>query len=177
MPLNPNGARRVRKPSTLRPIRSASTASPNRPKDCSSTVREQIKALEEQIRIDPGDYPLPPRPTLPEPEIAVEPDGLPLIDSAWSWPEQSAPVDRLKGLRRDRRMTPDLDQARRFLTLLDEEAPAFSFQTATDDPNVKASYPIGPDGKRRTRSPGSSTCRPTTCGRSWCATPTARPCG
>ncbi len=27
---------------------------------------------------------------------------------------------------------PDLDQARRFLTLLDEEAPAFCFQTATD---------------------------------------------
>jgi hypothetical protein len=26
---------------------------------------------------------------LPEPEIAVEPDGLPLIDSAWSWAEQS----------------------------------------------------------------------------------------
>jgi hypothetical protein len=53
------------------------------------TVREQIKALEEQIRIDPGDYRLPPRPPMPEPEIAVEPDGLPLVDSAWPWAEQS----------------------------------------------------------------------------------------
>ena len=44
---------------------------------------------------------------------------------------------------------PDLDQARRFLTLIDEEAPAFTFQLATDDPKVKASYPIGPDGKRK----------------------------
>jgi hypothetical protein len=53
------------------------------------TVREQIKALEEQIRIDPGDYKLPERPDLPEPELTVEPDGLPLVDSAWSWAEQS----------------------------------------------------------------------------------------
>jgi hypothetical protein len=53
------------------------------------TVREQIKALEEQIRIDPSAYELPPRPDLPEPEIAAEPDGLPLVDSAWSWAEQS----------------------------------------------------------------------------------------
>jgi DNA repair exonuclease SbcCD ATPase subunit len=53
------------------------------------TVREQIKALEEQIRIDPSDYELPARPDLPEPEIAAEPDGSPLIDSAWPWAEQS----------------------------------------------------------------------------------------
>ena len=53
------------------------------------TVREQIEALQEQIRIDPGDYELPPRPPMPEPEIAVEPDGLPLVDSAWAWAEQS----------------------------------------------------------------------------------------
>jgi hypothetical protein len=53
------------------------------------TVREQIKALEEQIRIDPSDYALPPRPDLCEPEIIVEPDGQPLIDSSWSWAEQS----------------------------------------------------------------------------------------
>jgi hypothetical protein len=53
------------------------------------TVREQIQALEEQIRIDPRDYRLPPRPDLPEPEITVEPDGSPLIDSGWSWAEQS----------------------------------------------------------------------------------------
>ena len=33
------------------------------------TVREQIKALEEQIRIDPSDYSLPPCPDIPEPEI------------------------------------------------------------------------------------------------------------
>jgi hypothetical protein len=52
-------------------------------------VREQIKALEEQIRIDPGDYELPKRPQRPEPEITAEPDGLPLVDSAWSWAEQS----------------------------------------------------------------------------------------
>jgi hypothetical protein len=52
-------------------------------------LREQIRQLEEQIRIDPRDYDLPRRPDLPEPEIAVEPDGLPLIDSAWPWTEQS----------------------------------------------------------------------------------------
>jgi hypothetical protein len=52
-------------------------------------VREQIRQLEEQIRIDPRDYELPARPDLPEPEIAVEPDGSPLVDSAWSWAEQS----------------------------------------------------------------------------------------
>ena len=44
---------------------------------------------------------------------------------------------------------PDLDAAGRFLALLDEEAPAFCFQLATDDPKVKATYPIGPDGKRK----------------------------
>jgi hypothetical protein len=53
------------------------------------TVREQIKPLEEQIRIDPGDYELPERPRLPKPEITVEADGSPLIDSAWPWSEQS----------------------------------------------------------------------------------------
>jgi hypothetical protein len=53
------------------------------------TVREQIRALEEQIRIDPSSYDLPERPDLPEPEITAEPDDLPLIDSAWSWAEQS----------------------------------------------------------------------------------------
>jgi hypothetical protein len=36
-----------------------------------------------------GTWLLPRGPVLPEPEIAVEPDGLPLIDSAWSWAEQS----------------------------------------------------------------------------------------
>ena len=45
-----------------------------------ATVREQIKALEEQIRIDTRDYELPARPDMPEPEITVEPDGLPLVD-------------------------------------------------------------------------------------------------
>jgi hypothetical protein len=52
-------------------------------------MREQLRAIEEQIRIDPRDYELPGRPDLPEPEIAAEPDGLPLIDSGWSWAEQS----------------------------------------------------------------------------------------
>jgi hypothetical protein len=52
-------------------------------------VREQIKALEEQIRIDPSDYEFPGRPEIPEPEITAEPDGLPLIDSAWLWAEQT----------------------------------------------------------------------------------------
>jgi hypothetical protein len=54
-----------------------------------AAVRGQIRQLEEQIRIDPHDYALPGRPALPKPESAVEPDGLPLIDSAWSWAEQS----------------------------------------------------------------------------------------
>jgi hypothetical protein len=53
------------------------------------TVREQLRVIEEQIRIEPGDYELPGRPDLPEPEITVEPDGSPLIDSAWAWAEQS----------------------------------------------------------------------------------------
>ena len=35
------------------------------------------------------------------------------------------------------------------LTLLDPDAEAFTFQTATDDPKIKATYPIGPDGKRK----------------------------
>ena len=46
-------------------------------------------------------------------------------------------------------LDPDLDQARRFLAIIDEAAPAFCFQTATDDPKIKATYPIGPDGKRK----------------------------
>jgi hypothetical protein len=52
-------------------------------------VREQLKALQEQIRIDPHDYDLPDRPDLPAPEITIEPAGLPLVDSRWSWSEQS----------------------------------------------------------------------------------------
>jgi hypothetical protein len=44
---------------------------------------------------------------------------------------------------------PDLHLARRFLTMLDEAAPCFCFQLATDDPKVKATYPIGADGKRK----------------------------
>jgi hypothetical protein len=52
-------------------------------------VRQEIERLSEQIRIDPSGYSLPPRPVLPEPEITAEPDGLPLIDSDWSWADQS----------------------------------------------------------------------------------------
>jgi hypothetical protein len=52
-------------------------------------VREQIASLGEQIRIDPGGYRLPPRPPMPEPVLTVEPDSKPLIDSAWSFAEQS----------------------------------------------------------------------------------------
>ena len=32
---------------------------------------------------------LPPRPDIPEPNLPGEPDGLPLVDSAWPWAEQS----------------------------------------------------------------------------------------
>jgi hypothetical protein len=53
------------------------------------TVREQLRQLNEQVRIHPSDYELPDPPDVPEPQIAVEPDGAPLIDSAWSWAEQS----------------------------------------------------------------------------------------
>ena len=53
------------------------------------TLRQEIERLSEQLSIDPTGYELPPRPALPEPEITVEPDGQPLIDSAWSWAEQS----------------------------------------------------------------------------------------
>jgi hypothetical protein len=52
-------------------------------------LRQEIERLSEQISIDPSGYELPPRPALPEPEITAEPDGSPLIDSAWSWAEQS----------------------------------------------------------------------------------------
>ena len=52
-------------------------------------LRQEIERLSEQLSIDPSGYELPPRPALPEPEITVEPDGQPLIDSAWSWAEQS----------------------------------------------------------------------------------------
>ena len=69
------------------------------------TVREQIKALEEQIRIDPRDYALPDRPDLPEPEITVEPDGMPLVDFGLVLGRAVAPADRLQGLRRRGRMT------------------------------------------------------------------------
>ena len=85
---------------------------------------------------------------MPEPEIAVEPDGLPLVNSAWSWAEQTRRLIASKRLRRGgrgRAMTapvPDLDQARRFLALLDEEAPAFTFQTATDaEPKPRSRSP------------------------------------
>ena len=71
-----------------RPIRIISTPSRRRPNAVLETVHEQIKALEEQIRIDPSAYTLPPRPEIPEPKLPVEPDGMPLIDSAWSWSEQ-----------------------------------------------------------------------------------------
>jgi hypothetical protein len=54
-----------------------------------AAVRQEIERLSEQIRIDPSGYSLPPRPAPPEPEMPAEPDGEPLIDSAWSWVEQS----------------------------------------------------------------------------------------
>ena len=104
-PLNPSGAMPARRQSTNRPIRSISTRIAEQANEALETVREQIKALEEQIRIDPGDYELPGRPDLPEPEIAAEPDGSPLMNSAWSWAEQSPPADRLEGLRWSRRMS------------------------------------------------------------------------
>jgi hypothetical protein len=54
-----------------------------------AALRQEIERLSEQISIDPSGYNLPPRPAHPEPEITVEPDGSPLIDSAWPWVEQS----------------------------------------------------------------------------------------
>ena len=61
----------------------------------------------------------------------------PHLDSAWAWAENTRQLIARKrygpaGRRRMTALAPDLDQARRFLTLLDEEAPAFTFQTATD---------------------------------------------
>jgi hypothetical protein len=47
------------------------------------------------------------RPDLPEPEIAVEPDGLPLIDSTLALARAVA-ADRVEVLRRRGRMSPRL---------------------------------------------------------------------
>jgi hypothetical protein len=53
-----------------------------------ATLQAEIERLNRDLSIDPDAYRLPP-PVLPQPVIAAEPDGLPLIDSAWSWSEQS----------------------------------------------------------------------------------------
>jgi Protein of unknown function (DUF3987)/RepB DNA-primase from phage plasmid len=49
-------------------------------------------------------------------------------------------MDQTTGRRRARRLDPDLDEAARFLELLDPDAEFFVFQTFTDDPELKASY-------------------------------------
>jgi hypothetical protein len=51
-------------------------------------IRAEVEALAERIRIDTSGYELPAPPPIPEPEIPVEPDGLPLIDSDWDFAER-----------------------------------------------------------------------------------------
>jgi hypothetical protein len=52
------------------------------------TLQVEIERLNRELAIDPSGYALP-NPVIPRSEITVEPDGKPLIDSAWSWSEQS----------------------------------------------------------------------------------------
>ena len=53
-----------------------------------ATLQAEVDRLNRELSIDPTGYELP-APSIPEPEITVEPDGLPLVDSAWPWADQS----------------------------------------------------------------------------------------
>jgi hypothetical protein len=53
-----------------------------------ATLQAEIERLNRELSIDTDGYELP-APAVPDAEITVEPDGQPLIDSAWSWAEQS----------------------------------------------------------------------------------------
>jgi hypothetical protein len=50
--------------------------------------RREVREVNDALRIDIGDSDLPPV-EIPEPEIGLQPTGEPLIDSAWSFAEQS----------------------------------------------------------------------------------------
>ena len=51
-------------------------------------IRVELEALAAKIRVDTSGYELPEPPEVPEPEIEVEPDGKPLVDSDWDFAEQ-----------------------------------------------------------------------------------------
>ena len=102
------------------------------------TIREEVERINAQLRASAEeiDVALPQIPELPETGAGRGRLASPHLDRLGMGREQPG-ADRAQAIRqrRGRRMTapvPDLDQARRFLTLLDEEAPAFCFQTATD---------------------------------------------
>jgi hypothetical protein len=54
-----------------------------------ATLREEIEAINKALRAETGDEFDLPEPVVPEPELDGHGDGLPLLDSAWSWVEQT----------------------------------------------------------------------------------------
>jgi hypothetical protein len=59
-------------------------------------LEEEIEAIRQQLHVDPGDVELPQLPELPEPELPEEKPPEPLIDSDWSWEEQTLALKRSK---------------------------------------------------------------------------------
>jgi hypothetical protein len=55
-------------------------------------LRDQLHAIEDALRFDPGRIDLPPI-TIPDPVLPPEPESPPVIDSRWTFTEQ---CDRLK---------------------------------------------------------------------------------
>jgi hypothetical protein len=53
-----------------------------------ATLRAEIDAINEALKIDIGDIDLPEIPEIPEPQVS-EANGQPLIDSGWEWVEQT----------------------------------------------------------------------------------------
>jgi hypothetical protein len=60
------------------------------------TMRAEVERLNRELAIGPDGYALP-DPEIPEARVTAKPDGLPLIDSSWSWTEQSRRLIASKG--------------------------------------------------------------------------------
>ena len=64
-----------------------------------ATLQAEVDRLNRELSIDPTGYELP-APSIPEPEITAEPDGLPLVEFGLAMGGAVAPADRVEGLRR-----------------------------------------------------------------------------
>jgi hypothetical protein len=63
------------------------------------TLRDELDAVNEALRSEvDGNFALP-APVIPEPELNGDVHGLPLIDSSWTWAEQTLALKASKGYR------------------------------------------------------------------------------